>query len=84
MIIKKNIDDKIKEAKTFIKENIIPEIDNINKELDEKINKLINETIKLQDDANNNNQDWVEQEKKLNKSLMLRKIFGNPIKIPPG
>ncbi|KAF0512857.1 Macrophage receptor MARCO [Gigaspora margarita] len=47
---KKNIDDKIKEAETFIKENIIPEIDNINKELNKKFDILIDKMIKLQED----------------------------------
>ncbi|CAG8693177.1 3788_t:CDS:2, partial [Dentiscutata erythropus] len=73
---KKNIDGKIEEAKTFIKECIILEIENVSNELDKKIEDLVTETIKLQKKVDNKSQKLAKQQEKLNKSLVLRKIFG--------
>ncbi|GIX77731.1 hypothetical protein CDAR_303391 [Caerostris darwini] len=46
-VFRSQVDGKIEEAKCFIEKQIVPEIDNINQEIDHKIDLLLKETLKL-------------------------------------
>ncbi|GBO21330.1 hypothetical protein AVEN_267892-1 [Araneus ventricosus] len=73
---KKGIDKKIEEAMFFIKNQVSPEIENINAKIDDQVNTLIAETIALQEEAETEIEKLAEQKKKLGKTLALKGLFG--------
>ncbi|KAF8789449.1 hypothetical protein HNY73_007386 [Argiope bruennichi] len=72
---KKGIDKKIAEAKSFIKNQISPEIENIKMKIDSQLNSLIEETITLQKQAEKERNVLVEKKKELENALAMKGIF---------
>ncbi|MEW9824903.1 MAG: hypothetical protein AB2992_07200 (plasmid) [Candidatus Symbiodolus clandestinus] len=72
---KTNIDKKIEEAKYFITNQVTPEIDNINTQVEHKIDSLISETIALQKQARKEKEQLVQKKRELEKALIASWIF---------
>ncbi|GBN84605.1 hypothetical protein AVEN_232252-1 [Araneus ventricosus] len=72
---KKSIDKKIEEAKSFIEKQISPEIENINTEINDRVNSLIEETIALQKQAEKERQELAQKKKELENALAMKGLF---------
>lgn len=77
---KLSLDEKRRSADAFIQNEVIPEIDNIFEKIDEKIDKLISETIKSEEGIQTNIDAEVKRKGELEKTLMLRSLLA-PLKI---
>lgn len=73
---KKNINNKISEANDFIKDQITTEVENINEQIGVKMEKLINETINMKNETEQELQDYKRQQETMKKNLVLRGLFG--------
>ncbi|GFT70513.1 uncharacterized protein NPIL_152991 [Nephila pilipes] len=77
---KRSIDDKIKEAETFIKEQLMPEMEHINIQIESEIDSLIDETVELKKQAKEEIVDLVKKKEEVRRKFQLRGIF-NCIKL---
>ncbi|GFU18336.1 uncharacterized protein TNCV_1980241 [Trichonephila clavipes] len=72
---KSGIEDKIKEAEGFIKEQLMPEMNLINSQIDSEINSLIDELIDLKGKSKEEIHTLVEKREDLRRKFALRGIF---------
>ncbi|GFY45511.1 uncharacterized protein TNIN_165361 [Trichonephila inaurata madagascariensis] len=72
---KSSIEDKIKEAEGFIKEQLMPEMNLINSQIDSEINSLIDELIDLKGKSKEDIRTLVEKREDLRRKFELRGIF---------
>ncbi|GFS38772.1 uncharacterized protein NPIL_616941 [Nephila pilipes] len=72
---KSNVDSKIEEARNFIKNQISPEIKNINTDMDNNIDLLVSETVKLQNKAKEEKEELIKKKEKLEKALAVKGLF---------
>ncbi|GBN91149.1 hypothetical protein AVEN_186955-1, partial [Araneus ventricosus] len=72
---KKGIDNKIEEARTFIKKQLNPEIQNISVDIDGQVNSLIEETIALQKQAEKEKKELDKKKKELENALAIKSLF---------
>ncbi|RIB19600.1 hypothetical protein C2G38_1254418 [Gigaspora rosea] len=73
---KKEFNAKVEEAYKIIKNQIKPEMDTINKEIDEKIQLLINETEEIIENTNKNKLTLEKKCEELKKQLILKQTLG--------
>lgn len=84
---KNELDKKIEEAQSLMKNAVIPEFDKIGLEFEIQLSGLVNETMKLQNDANTEKVMLVAKKKQLERAmrfnifLKIFKIFGSVISL---
>ncbi|GIY03650.1 uncharacterized protein CDAR_526641 [Caerostris darwini] len=76
-VFRSQVDGKIEEAKCFIEKQIVPEIDNINQEIDNKIDLLLKETLKLQEQAKQEKNELIKKREELVEILPLKGLFNS-------
>lgn len=74
---KSAINNKLSEAETLISDQILPEINNIHIEIDNKIAMLIDETKTLQEEAKEEMEKLIERKRQLEKMFILGWIFNS-------
>ncbi|GBN27200.1 hypothetical protein AVEN_46587-1 [Araneus ventricosus] len=72
---KDNLDKKIEEAKSIIEKQITPEMGDINKDMDNKIDLLIAETIELQKKAEEEKETLIKKKQELERAMAFRGLF---------
>ncbi|XP_055924347.1 uncharacterized protein LOC129956469 [Argiope bruennichi] len=72
---KTSVDKNIDEAKAFIQKQITPEIGNIGKEIDNKVDLLLKEIMKLQEKAEEEKETLIQKRKELESTLALGGLF---------
>ncbi|GIX69186.1 uncharacterized protein CEXT_636861 [Caerostris extrusa] len=76
-VFRSQVDGKIEEAKCYIEKQIIPEIDNINQEIDNKIDLLLKETLKLQEQVKQDKDELIKKRAELVEILRLKGLFNS-------
>ncbi|KAF8789791.1 hypothetical protein HNY73_007704 [Argiope bruennichi] len=72
---KDNLDRKIEEAKNIIEKMITPEMGNISKDMDGKIDLLVDETIELKKKAEKEKEALIKKKQELERAMAVRGIF---------
>ncbi|KAL7290227.1 hypothetical protein TKK_0015930 [Trichogramma kaykai] len=71
---------KIEEAQRYVNDLISPEIHNVIRRLDNEVLVLVNETVALQETAQEEKKELIKQQEKLKSSMILSAVF-NAIKV---
>ncbi|KAL7291200.1 hypothetical protein TKK_0015041 [Trichogramma kaykai] len=74
------LNGKIEEAWSYVRNVVTPEIDNTVRKLDKKVELLIDETVKLQEAAQKEKKELIKKQESLKTSLILSGVF-NGIKL---
>lgn len=70
------INVKIREATEFIRNQILPEIEKIKVQMDDKINLLVEEVVSLKEQANKQKDELTKKRKELENSLVICRMLG--------